>query len=238
MDTRYGVRRDQAVIEIAPLLHLCDSLFPIGAFAYSEGLEAATTGGAVTTAEDLRQWLDVCLDEGIGRSDGPAMAIAWRAFAEQRWDVVAALDQALVAMRPAATARQSIRSLGIRLVRTWQQLHPHRGLAAVIERAHAGADGPTLPVAFAVACASTGIDPETAIEAFAYTRLAGTISCAMRLMAIGQMEAHALLADVLARVPCLVADVLARDGEPESFAPALDLAVMSQAHVHSRLFRS
>ncbi len=49
-------------MEIAPLLHLCDSLFPIGAFAHSEGLEGATADGAVTTAGDLRQWLDVCLD--------------------------------------------------------------------------------------------------------------------------------------------------------------------------------
>ena len=43
------------------LLHLCDSLFPIGAFAYSDGLEAAaavrpkpdtTTGG-----DGLRDWI-------------------------------------------------------------------------------------------------------------------------------------------------------------------------------------
>jgi urease accessory protein len=225
-------------MDIAPLLHLCDSLFPIGAFGYSEGLEAATTDGAVTTADDLRQWLDVCLDEGIGRCEGPAMAIAWRAFADERWDVLAALDTALIAMRPAATTRQSSRSMGVRLVKTWQQLHPHPRLAAVVERACAGADGPSLPVAFAVACGSTGIDPGTAIEGFAYTRLAGTISCAMRLMAIGQMEAHALLASTLTRVPDLVGDLLARDAEPESFTPALDLAVMSQPHVRSRLFRS
>ena len=76
------------------------------------------------------------------------------------------------------------------------------------------------------------------IEAFAYTRLAATTSCAMRLIAIGQMEAHALLAATLARVPDVVSGLLARDGEPESFAPALDLAVMRQPHVRSRLFRS
>jgi urease accessory protein len=225
-------------MEIAPLLHLCDSLFPIGAFAHSEGLEAATTDGVVATAADLRQWLDVCLDEGIARCDGPAMAIARRAFDDERWDVLAALDDALIAMKPAETTRQSSRSMGVRLVKTWQRIRPHHRLAAVVERASAGADGPSLPVAFAVVCAASGIDPKMTIEGFAYTRLAATASCAMRLMAIGQMEAHALLAATLARVPDVVSGLLARDGEPESFAPALDLAVMRQPHVRSRLFRS
>src|SRR5260370_11608756 len=90
-------------MEIAPLLHLCDSLFPIGAFAHSEGLEGATADGAVTTAGDLRQWLDVCLDEGIARCEGPAMVIARRAFEDERWDVLAPLGDVLGAMRPSET---------------------------------------------------------------------------------------------------------------------------------------
>ena len=62
--------------------------------------------------------------------------------------------------------------------------------------------GPTLPVAFAarlrVRPASSGA---TSRRGFAYTRLAATVSAAMRLMAIGQTDAHALLARVLDRVP-------------------------------------
>ena len=120
-------------MEIAPLLHLCDSLFPIGAFAHSEGLEAATADGAVATGDDLRRWLDVCLDEGIARCEGPAMAIARRAFEDEQWGVLAALDDALVAMRPAETTRQSSRSMGVRLVKTWQHLRTHHRLAALVD---------------------------------------------------------------------------------------------------------
>src|ERR1700756_2865880 len=53
------------------LLHLCDSLFPIGGFGYSDGLEAATSAGLVETPADLQAWLDTCLDEVVGRMDGP-----------------------------------------------------------------------------------------------------------------------------------------------------------------------
>ena len=55
------------------LLHLCDSLFPIGSFAYSDGLESAAAGGRVTgTAISPRGWRSA-LEEGFGRSDGPAI---------------------------------------------------------------------------------------------------------------------------------------------------------------------
>ncbi len=96
----------------------------------------------------------------------------------------------------------------------------------------------TLPVAFGVVCASADIDERAALEAYFYTRLAATISCAMRLMPIGQHEAHLRLADALARVPSLVDGVLARGEQPAAFLPALDLAAMNQQYVHSRLFRS
>ena len=61
----------------------------------------------------------------------------------------------------------------------------------------------------------------------------------MRLMPIGQTEAHALLADALdARAGGRRRACWHAAREPESFAPALDLAAMTQQYVHSRLFRS
>jgi len=98
--------------------------------------------------------------------------------------------------------------------------------------------GPALPIAFAGACACLGIDRRHAVESFAYTRLAATISAAMRLMPIGQTGAHALLARTLERVPAVVDLVESRDARIESFAPTVDIAAMTQQYLHSRLFRS
>ena len=43
---------------------------------------------------------------------------------------------------------------------------------------------------------------------------------------------------MLARVPALVETMVLRDGPVESFAPAVDIAAMTQQYLHSRLFRS
>jgi urease accessory protein len=222
---------------LVSLLHLCDSLFPIGAFGYSDGLEAATSEVLVQTPVDLRTWLDVCLDETIGRADGPAVLQSWTAFSSRDWSTLATLDEEIIALRPSAAARHAIRATGLRLVTTWQALYPDRGLEDVLDLARRGTLGPALPVAFGCASASAGVEARDAAAAFAYTRLASTISAAMRLMAIGQTDAHAQLARVLRRVPAVV-EAMTRRSSIESFAPAMDIALMAQPHLHSRLFRS
>jgi len=214
------------------LMHLCDSSFPIGAFAYSDGLETATATGAVATAIDLRAWIEVCLDETLGRMEGPAVWQAWPAFRGGDWETLVALDDELHALRPSSSARRSSRAMGRRLLATWQALYPDPRLQQALEK------GLALPIAFAGACGCSGIERRRAVEAFAYTRLAATVSAAMRLMPLGQTEAHALLARTLQRVPATVDLIASRDARIESFAPAADIAAMTQQYVHSRLFRS
>jgi urease accessory protein UreF len=74
-------------------------------------------------------------------------------------------------------------------------------------------------------------------EGFSYTRLASAASAAMRLLPIGQHEAHRVLAARLRSTPSIV-DVIVRQPTISSFAPALDIASMSHQYVRSRLFRS
>ncbi len=219
------------------LLHLCDTLFPIGGFGYSDGLEAATATGLVETPGDLHAWLEVCLDEVVGRIDGPAALRAWSAFDRQDWEAICELDEEVTAMRPSATLRRSSRAMGLRLVTTWSALYSGRRLEHLLDLARMQRLGPALPIAFGCACASAGVAMHEAGAAFAYTRLASTTSAALRLMRIGQTDAHAQLAKTLERVPMVVAAMATR-ARPESFTPAMDVAAMTQQYLHSRLFRS
>jgi len=210
---------------IVKLLHLCDSLFPIGGFAYSDGLEAAAAGRDgirpdAAAASLLRAWLDTCLDETIGRLEGPTVWQAWTAFHQRDWQ------------------RRSTRAMGLRLLTTWQALYPDSRNEHVLSMARDGEIAPALPVAFASASASAGVDRRSTVEAFAYTRLASTVSAGMRLMPVGQTDAHVLLARLVERLPAAIDAMIARDAPPESFTPAMDIAAMTQQYLHSRLFRS
>jgi len=220
------------------LLHLCDSLFPIGGFAYSDGLERSTSDGTISDAAGLQAWLEAVLDDTIGRLEGPAVWHAWRAVADGDVAAMSRLDEELTALRPSSSARRSSRAMGLRLLTTWQALHPDVRLERLALVAKEGAIGPVLPLAFAAACASAGVTRRESVEAYAYTRLAATVSAAMRLMPIGQTDAHRLLSRALERVPAVVDRIAAGGDEPTSFTPMMDIAAMTQQYLHSRLFRS
>ena len=198
------------------LLHLCDSLFPIGGFAYSDGLESATSTGTISDSVGLQAWLEAVLDDTIGRLEGPAVWHAWRAVADGDVAAMIQLDEELTALRPSSSARRSSRAMGQRLLTTWQALHPDVRLERLALVAKEGAIGPVLPLAFAAAC----------------------VSAAMRLMPFGQTDAHRLLSRTLERVPAVVDRIAAGNDEPESFTPMMDIAAMTQQYLHSRLFRS
>jgi urease accessory protein len=219
---------------LVALLHLCDSLFPIGSFAHSDGLEAATTQQQIETADDLRSWMDVTLSATLRWSEGPAVHRAWEAFVHGQYATIAMIDDEVHALRPTSSGRDATRAMGGRLLKTWQQIRPNESVARLLrERARF-----SLPVAFGVVSAASAIAVHAAVEGFMYSRLAAIVSAAMRLMPIGQHEGHALLAEMLGRVPAVADAVISDPGPLKSFTPMLDVMAMSQQYGHSRLFRS
>lgn len=215
------------------LLHLCDSLFPLGSFAHSDGLETATSSGRVATANDLESWMRTSFEEGLRRLEGPAVWRAWRIGVPREpahLDALASLDAELYALRPSASGRDASRAMGGRLLKTWRQIRPEVDVGRVPPL--------TLPVAFGVVSHASGIAAPEAVTGFMYTRLAAMVSSAMRLMPVGQHDGHARLSAMLARVPEAVEEIVGADEPPRCFAPAMDIAAMRQQYGASRLFRS
>lgn len=222
---------------LAALLHLCDSLFPTGGYAHSDGLEAAADSGAIANGGDLRAWLTTLLEETLAATEGPAVVRAWRACHAGGWRDLRALDDDVHALRPSSTAREASRGIGTRLLKTWALVHPE-STAAAVTPVQASTGAWTLPVAFAVAAASTGADPRTTVDAFMYTRLSATTSAAMRLLRLGQVEAHSILGECIAQIPRIAERALAARDGPSAFSPLMDIATMRQQYVSTRLFRS
>jgi urease accessory protein len=57
------------------LLQLASPTLPVGAYSYSQGLEAAVEAGIVTDAASAEAWIADALDFSIGRFEAPVL---WR----------------------------------------------------------------------------------------------------------------------------------------------------------------
>ena len=223
---------------ILQILQLSDGLFPVGAFAFSDGLETAVQQDDVVDARDVRVWLEHYVDMVFGESEGPAIMQTMQAFPED-WQRLEHLDHELSALKPSSETRMSSRSLGLRLLKTCVALYPARGLEELLERVKSDRCHGNLAVVHGVVFRVLDIGEREALLAFAYSRLSGAVSAALRLAPVGQHEMQQVLKDALAGVPTIVDDILRRPAHRlTSFVPTLDVCQMEHRYLYSRLFRS
>jgi urease accessory protein len=63
----------EGALPLLRLLHLASPSLPVGAFAYSQGIEWAAETGWIRTAQDLEGWLDDQLRHALARVDLPLL---------------------------------------------------------------------------------------------------------------------------------------------------------------------
>jgi urease accessory protein len=215
-------------------LQLTDSFFPVGAFAYSDGLETAASGGEVRDAASLREWMNHFVEGVFIPCEGLALVKGMRALKSRESGVLAQLDEELTALRPAAEIRVASTSLGKRLLSLCSSIcgdgqFPELGLLP-----HGNA-----PLAYALVFFHRGIAEHEAALAFGYNRLAGMVSAGLRLISIGHQQGQQLLSQTIERLPAAVDRIMEMVDEPvRSFSPRLDIQQMNHQYVYSRLFRS
>jgi urease accessory protein len=216
-------------------LQLVDSFFPVGAFAYSDGLETAAVGGRVHDAVSLGEWLEHFLEEVFVPCEGLALVKCMFALREDDVDMLCRVDEELTAIRPAAAVRAASTGIGRRLLSLY---------ATMCEGESAPWNHIALPhsnaaAAYAIVFSQYGVEERHAALAFGYNRLAGIVSAGLRLVSMGQLQGQALLTKTINRLPNAVDRILRMRHEPlRSFNPLLDIEQMNHQYVYSRLFRS
>ena len=203
--------------------------FPTGAFAYSNGLEAATQAGLVCDADDLQDWLEDLLVFGAAWNDAVLFAESWRR-AGTGGDLadLADLAEALASSsgRHLETMKQGTAFL--QAAAAWP--HP------VLDRL--GNDC-ALPIASGALCGAHGMPLDAALTATLHAFASNLVQAGMRLLQLGQRDAVTLLA----RLEPAIRDTAARAARSQLDdlgTPAMlaDIMAMQQETLYSRLFRS
>jgi urease accessory protein len=221
------------------LLQLCDTALPIGAFAFSNGLETYTQRGLVTDAATLRTWLATVLQHVVHGSHLLPVALAYRATSTGAWGQLECLDQQLTAMKHARELREASMKTGQGLLRLARQVWP----GPTIERLHGmqqqGRVAAHQAMVLGLLGWELGWDERVIVEAAGYQWLSGMVSAALRLLPLGQLAGQRLLVTLLGDLPA-IADEIRQQGwdDLSSAAPEFDIRAMQHETLYSRLFQS
>ena len=219
---------DQALYR---LLAWLSPAFPVGAFAYSHGIEYAVEIGEVSDPESLASWLDGIIQYGSGRIDADLFTMVWRAV-DQADD--AGLARAIgIGNTMRGTSELSLESLaqGSAFQKTVQAAWPD---AAPVD------PGPVAyPVAVAMAAARIEAPLRSSLVAYLHGLAANLVSAALRAVPLGQTDGQRVIAGLEAVI--LAAAEAALDRSPEDFGGAafrVDWTSMQHESQYTRLFRS
>ena len=224
---------------LLPLLWLSSPALPVGAFSYSEGLEAAVEAGIVTSEDNACEWLRCQIHLALARSELPASGAAHAAWVRGDAAELRSIQAWVLATRESAELRRQTEQMGRSMLAWVRQLHPgHPALAVAGE---AGEGELSWPVAFALAAHASGLDALHAGYGLAFSWLESQVQAALRVVPLGQAAGQRLLHALLPEIPAAVAHALriAPDRNAwQSFSPML--AILSARHEtqYSRLFRS
>lgn len=215
------------------LLQLASPSLPIGAYAYSQGLERVIADGRVADESEVRDWLHHQLERGLGRWDLPILERMQRSWANDDPDGVAAWSRYLLAGRESGELLGEDRQQGQALARLLDDL----GLSG--SAGWRGSPNATLAAMFARAAVAWEIPFREGAQAFAWGWADSQVAAAVKLVPLGQTSGQRLLLELGDRIPGVVAAAESLEDEVLGGSlPGLALASARHETQYSRLFRS
>jgi len=217
----------------AELLIWLSPAFPVGGFAYSQGLETAAARGWVADAETLGGWLAGMARHGALRNDLIILSLIRRAADAA---AIAGLAELAGALQPSRERAEETAVQGEAFLQAYRAAWAESEIRPLALPAETPV---TLPVAVGLACRAHGFDLSAALIAYAIAFNANLVSAAIRLGVIGQFDGQRVLARLLPdlRRECRAALTAAED-DLGSAGFAADLASILHETQPTRLFRS
>jgi urease accessory protein len=218
------------------LLQLTSPALPVGAYSYSEGLEASVEGGWITTAAQLDEWLRESLATGSIGMEAAVLLRAHRAWMAQDLERLAYWNDWLSATRETAELQRQNWQMGRSLIKLLKDLYAREHWVKIQT---ATGEECNLAIAFAVAAGLGSIDEQTAVLGYLHSWASNLVSAGVKLIPLGQTAGQQLVMNLGESIVATWDRVsILPDDQLFSCSWGLSLASMAHETQYSRLFRS
>lgn len=218
------------------LLQLASPSLPIGAYSYSQGLEAAIERGTVTNEASARIWIISNLQEVVAYFEAPVLWRLMQAFAQRDFTAVSKWTDIFLAGRDTAEFRAETIQMGYSLGKLIAELKIADcdllgGMQSQID----------LPFPTALACAAVALNipPDAVIHASLFSWAENQVLVCVKSVPLGQVAGQRLLLSLRDEIEDAAALAMRlEDDELSNWAPGLSLLSMQHEVQFHRLYRS
>ena len=210
--------------------------YPVGAFAYSHGLEWAQEAGDIRDAPTLLAWLTDLVEHGAARNDAILSAASWRAAVADDWSGVAGIAELGLAMAASTERRMETVTQGNAFVLASRAAWPCSALDRMKDEIPG--DIP-LAVAVGVTAAGHGVPLPSLLAGCIHGFAANLVSASVRLGVVGQTDGQRVLARLMPAIGHLAE--FAEGATLDDLGACTfrsDIASLAHETQYSRLFRS
>lgn len=177
------------------LLQFGDSMFPVGAFSFSHGLESAVEEGVVHDQDTLVGFVTNAVHQAA-TGDAIAVLEAHRGARDGDHDRIRRADRAVHTRKLNEEFRTMTVRMGRKLAEASLRIAPAPAMSSWLRDIDAGITPGTHPAGLGVALAERGLPESDAFAAHQYGVAVTMLSAATRLMRLHHLDAQAILFEV------------------------------------------
>jgi urease accessory protein len=220
----------------ARMLQFGDSMFPIGAFSFSSGLESAVQKGVVTDAASLHAFTRTAVEQ-VARGDGIALIGAHRAAIPSDVENLVRIDAQVYARKLSDEARTMSVRMGKKFTEMGVQVIGAPLLCTWRDRIETSGTPGCYPVALAINFAVQHLPARQAFVVHQYGVAATILGAALRLMKISHIETQKILYELSALIePAYERAAAASLSDMAGYAPLTEILAAVHTKAHVRLF--
>ncbi len=193
-----------ATDNILTLLQINDSMFPIGSFAHSYGLESYVNDGVVCDNDSAARYAELMLTHSIFYNDAAFLNKAYHYAKKNAWKKLQQLDELVTALKAPSEIRNASAKLAIRFLKLTSELDEkplcRKYMNAIEENSLTG----HYSIALALYAAKAGISRKNTLTAFYYNSINGIVTNCAKMVPISQTVAQKILYSLQETVADLV----------------------------------
>lgn len=215
------------------LWQLISPALPIGAYAYSQGLEYAVDCGWIDTEPQAAEWILGQLSHNLAQLDAPVFLRLYDAWQQNDIEAVSYWNRFILASREAAELYQEDCNLGQAINRVLQ------GLEINMPALHEKQTEIAFVTCLAFACHTWQIDKVDAVQGLLWSWCENQVAAAIKIIPLGQTSGQKIISAAIEVIATAVNKAQqCEDEEIGMLAPAVAIASALHETQYSRLFRS